>query len=99
MQSKQSGHRNRKRENTLIHKHITTVVGLEAPGGCCLIDCVIEMAKLGNKMALSCLVFCFGICLKDFSFFRETHKVSERPGLGAEPVQVGVMRYFLNLFV
>lgn len=34
--------------------------------------------------------------LPQFSLRREMNRVSERPGLGAEPVQVGVRLYFTN---
>lgn len=93
MPEKRPGHQNRKEENTITNSRSIIIPGLEAPGRCALTDAVIEM---GNK-AFNWFYETF--LPKPFaSMLREMNKVSDRPGLGAEPAPVGVKLYFIAKF-
>lgn len=88
MPEKLPGHQNRKEENTITNSNSIIIRGLGAPGRCALTDGVIAM---GNSIEVV-LVQTFLNTLS--SMLREMNKVSDRPGLGAEPVPVGVKLLF-----
>lgn len=89
MLKKLPGHQNRKEENTITNSHSTTVLGLEAPGrwGC-------HFNRGETRQQVSCRSLPHNL----FCMFREMNKVSDRPGLGAEPVPVSVKLHFAKQY-
>lgn len=83
-------HLNRKGENPITNSHSIITLGLEVPGRFLNTTCCWN-GETGKRSSIT------GWLIRHLSsVLREMNKVSERPGLGAEPVPVGAKLSFID---